>query len=289
MNLTSGLFKRYRKAFILDEDGLRRVHGVLEKAAKDIDGNPQVVFHVERDDDRYYESTSVEDVLADPNVAGKRVKMAGISLRRQSHAPPAKWPEDESIVQVTFCSAVTESESPFPDYNRVSIRIATEDKNWALLLADNLQPQVERTFKARATPRWLLLLFVLPFLMAMAKTVLLRTTFKATDVFMGIFLPSSLGTMLYMLSRLSGPPHWFVKAFGPESAFVWGEELQSYPDREQTRRNVMWAVVVAFLVTFAGSIVFAMSGISGAKEPGSPTKTSTGSAGAASSAVPVVP
>jgi hypothetical protein len=261
MNLRSGLYKRYKKAFILDEDALRRIHGVLKKAAKDVDGPPEVVFHVERDDDRYYESTNVEDILADPNVWGKRVRMTGIGLRRPATDPKKPWFEDDDFVHIAFHTA--ETEHLFPEYNRVSIRISTDDRDWALLLADELQPQVERTFKAKASPRWLLILFLLPFLLAIGKLTFLNVGFKPKDIGLFLYLLITFGFLFYMFRRMSGPPQWFIRLFGPESAFLWGEESQSYPDREQTRRNVLWTVVVAFLVTFAGSIVFTLSGISG--------------------------
>ena len=275
MELTSGLSKRYKKAFVVDEDGIRRIQAVLEKAAKDLPDTPAVVFHVERDDDRYYETTDISDVLADPNISGKRITMLGIGLRRPAKPEPQYRPDRDDVAQVTFRAA--DDDRPFPFRNRVSVRITTDDKNWALLLADELQPQVERTFRAKASPRWVLALFALPFVVAIGKLVFLKASLTSELWVNVIMLPIAIGFLFYAMSRLMGPPQWFSKIFGPESVFLWGEEGQAYPEREQTRRNVFWGVVVAFLVTFAASIVFAVTVKAVPKQNAgeSPTNTST--------------
>ncbi|MBM0743162.1 hypothetical protein JOY44_16355 [Phormidium sp. CLA17] len=81
MNLTSGVSKTYRKPFVLDENTLRRIYALLEKAAIELASPPSVVFHIEREDDRYYETISIDEVLSDPNVPNRRINVTSIELR----------------------------------------------------------------------------------------------------------------------------------------------------------------------------------------------------------------
>lgn len=81
MKLSSGISKELKKQFVLDEDALIRIQGVLDKAAKSLQSDVQVVFRVEREDDRFYETANLEDVLSDPNIFGKKVTLIGIEIR----------------------------------------------------------------------------------------------------------------------------------------------------------------------------------------------------------------
>jgi len=198
------------------------------------------VFHVERDDDRYYETTDISDVLADPNISGKRIVMLDISLRRPPQPDPKHQLDRDEVVQITF--RATDHDRPFPYRNRVSVRITTDDKNWALLLADELQPQVERTFKAKASPRWVLALFVVPFVVAVGKLLFLRASFSAELVTNLIMLPIAMGFLLYVTGKIMGPPQWFSRVFGPESVFLY-RHLQINPRFARIDLRVMRDVI----------------------------------------------
>ena len=69
---------------------------------------------------------------------------------------------------------------------------------------------------------------------------------------MGLFIIISF--VWATMSRETALTRWF----GPESTFLWGDEAQAYASREQTRRNVLWGVIIAFLVSVAESIVVSL-------------------------------
>ncbi|MBM0743163.1 hypothetical protein JOY44_16360 [Phormidium sp. CLA17] len=142
------------------------------------------------------------------------------------------------------------------DGNEVRIRIATEDKSWSLLLADQLEPQVQRTFNVKATPRWTLALLFLPFLIVIAKFFgsIPSNHFLDSLTLITAMIPVLMIPLL--VGSLTETSKWFVTFFGPESAFMWGEEARYYKDREQTRQNIFWAVIVAFIISLAASLVF---------------------------------
>ncbi len=260
--LTSGISKRYQKPFILDEDSLRRIHACIEKATKELDVPTVMVFHVERDDDRYYETANIDEVLSDPNVAGKEINFVGLGLRYSDETKDIPW-RPRWIVQVNF---LKNRPSAIRNLNAVDIKIGTENKSWALLLADELESQVERTFKVKGTPRWLLTLCIFPLLiMGMKVNTSVSTIISngsspnvsqlATTLFaflIGAIIP------LYITQFDKDMGKWFVKFFGPETAFAWGDEAKSYAEREQTRHNILWGVIVALLMSLIASVVFAV-------------------------------
>jgi hypothetical protein len=248
VNLRSGISKIYRRPFVLDENTFRRIYALLEKAATDLASQPSIVFRIEREDDRYYESISIDEVLSDPNVPNRRINITSIGLR-DINQPTQTSPYRERgwIVQVRFDL----------DDNEVRIQIDTEDKNWSLLLADQLEPQIQRTFNVKATPRWTLALFFIPFLVVIVKFF---RSMPSDSVFTSLSLITATVPIamvpLFVIGSGKVTSKWFVTLFGPESAFLWGEEARYYKDRERTRQNIFWAIIVAFIVSLGASFVF---------------------------------
>jgi hypothetical protein len=141
--LRAGISKFWRKAFILEEDCLRRIQAILQKMARDLpDPKPAVVFRVEREDDRFYETTDIADVLADPNVSGKRVILVSAELRATDGSDSESDARRNPIAITNF--AAEERYGRFTDRNEVRLRISTGDRNWGLLLADEIEPQIQR-------------------------------------------------------------------------------------------------------------------------------------------------
>lgn len=64
-------------------------------------------------------------------------------------------------------------------------------------------------------------------------------------------------TVYLMLAYMREEFAWINKWLGPETVFLWGEEEKKFPEREQTRRNLFWGVVVAFIVSLIASLVAA--------------------------------
>jgi len=252
--LTSGISKFYKKCFILDEDALRRIQGVLENAGKKLTDAPFVVFYITREDDRFYEVVDVESVLSDPNITGKKVTEISIELRTQDEK---KRLERDWIARVYYLKErkIPELFGLLDDRHQVRVQIASQDRNWALLLADELEPQVIRTFKAKATPRWLLLVFLLPFVLLLLKLIQTLPS-EIIQVVEIILLAISVLLFLFATSKETSLPPSLARLFGPESSFLWGEELQDFPSREQLRTNIMWVIIVGFIISVISSAIF---------------------------------
>jgi hypothetical protein len=260
MQLTSGIAKKYTKPFILDEDSLRRIYSVLEKAARDLSELTTIIFHIEREDDRYYETSEINDVLSDPNIISKRINLVSIELRYANRQEKSFTISNRDWIVMILFSFTDNIIFPRKS-NRVSVRIASDNKNWALLLSDELEPQIQRTFKVKQTPRWTLILFILPFIILGGKfwSLLNLSTATSSNIMSSVFsLVLMLFLAVFLILMIGGIPQWYIRAFGPEPVFLWGEELEAYQDREKTRQNILWAIIIAFTISFAASIVFAL-------------------------------
>ena len=155
--LQSGIMRSYSGRFVVDEDALRRLQAALTKGASTLGFGTHVVFRVEREDDRFYETTALSNVLSDANLPGKRVQGLSVQLRRGGEAPTHRPWEEKWLVQVNFG---TRSASGPRRYVRrmfaevADLTVITEDRNWALLVADELEPQVQRVL-TKSSLGWL--------------------------------------------------------------------------------------------------------------------------------------
>jgi len=258
MSLKSGTYRNYGKAFVLDEDTLRRIEGLLSKHAADYPEPLELVFHIEREDDRFYETHILADVLADPNSTTKKINLLAIELRLKPIGTETPSGNREAPVVALVFDMQTELGQV---RRQVMLRIRSPHRTWALLVADDIEPQIQRTFRARRTPRFLLLLFLIPAGFGFYRLSQLfknQATVSSTDFVLAIITVSIFAVFLasYMsVARIiSGVPRWFRFCFGPCSAFLWGAEIDVYQEREGIRKNILWVVIVGFIVSLAASL-----------------------------------
>ena len=239
----------------MDEDGLRRIAGVVEASSKEIGFPCQIVFYVWRKNDRFYETTDIENVLGDPNIGDKHIRSMSVELRDCSpDRRPEPWDKDY-IVQVFLRKHCR---------NTVTIDIGAEDRNWALLLADKLEPQIQRAFKGAEVPAWLIILcsaaivYLLHGLMNRASV--LSQLPRALGISFEVIATLGLTVLCYMSLEIGKlRPEFLTRYLGPESVFLWGDEIEQFSNRRRLRRNVFWVIVMGFLVSAISSLLFSPS------------------------------
>ena len=146
--------------------------------------------------------------------------------------------------------------------NHVGIKISHPDKNWSLLLADNLNSQVKRTFHAKRTPTWLLiaLLLALYFLGYSFKAKAKKSEISSF-LFSAIYNPMVFGAgavWLLMGWNLISHSDMYIKFFGPESGFLWGDAKVDILHNESIRSNMFWVVVIGFPLAIVANIASAL-------------------------------
>ena len=249
--LQSGISKKFNRNFELDEDSVRRISGILEKASKELGSPTTIVYYVYREDYRFYETTKLENVFDDANISGKEICIFRIELRNTDpDRKPEPWDYDW-IVAVIFD----------PDEkDQVELRIFSERTNWALLLADELEPQIERTFKPNAISDWILLPFYWSLVILGFKgfnALFSKGIFPGGIIYslQALIIILALLISFFTLSKGKLRSKWLTKYLGPESVFLWGDQREIYLERKQTRKSIFWSVIVGFLISIAANII----------------------------------
>lgn len=142
--LRSGVSKDFEQPFVVDEDSLRRIEGVLRKGEAQVPES-RVEFLVYREDSRFFETLSLDDVLADPNIPRKRVSRLRIALMSKEEVQDPTRVNRRTYVSVDYNKNLNYKYIG----SRVSFDVSHHDRTWALLIADELEPQIRRTLRKK--------------------------------------------------------------------------------------------------------------------------------------------
>ena len=99
--LQSGINKTYKERFVVDEYSLRRIEAIMIRHKKDYAEPTNLIYKINREDDRFYETDNLDDVLSDPNVANSKVSILYIQLRKEAKEGGSKS-DDDIICQIKF-------------------------------------------------------------------------------------------------------------------------------------------------------------------------------------------
>jgi len=248
LKLTSGIEKPFYRAFKLDPDSLQRIVGTLEKYQSDLGVSSSIVFYVNRYDERFYETTNIQNVLDDPNVDKNEIRYLSIDIRDSRPDSKPEPYERDYIARINFHKSRKV---------KVGIWISAQDRKWALLLADELELQIKRTFKCTQVPNWLLLCFYtsigilatiwLPRIAGLNYVLDVFVNTSALFIWPGLIL---LAYFTYVGSR----PKWLAKLVGPEPVFLWGDQSSEYLKRNKMRTNILWGIIVTFIVSIIANL-----------------------------------
>ena len=249
LQLKSGIDKEYKSSFILDRDGLIRISNILNEFSDKLNYPASVVYHVGREDERFYETTDIETVFKDPNLNKKQIIRISIELRDENPNRKSEPWEHDWIVHASFWKN---------ERKPVSIEVFAENRDWALLLADKLEPEVERTLKKKIYSNWILVLFYLFLALVLS---LITTSFenltiisrRTADIALNLFWLTAIG--ISTLSVFNYYPKKLNSLIRPESVFLWGDQISKYKRREKLRTNIFWGVIVALIVSIISSAI----------------------------------
>jgi hypothetical protein len=284
----AGCRKWYDRNFILDETKLRKIVTVLQDFASKLD-EPKIVYTIKRSDDSFYTATEIETVLNEDNTQARRLVELAIELRAQGRQGDG---DNDAAARVGFYSGHPGVFSRrFGDYH-VLLEVNGQDRNWSLLLADELESQVRRSLSTRL-PLFLrsrlmdvfcsLAFGVLVaigmlyqgFRSGMAKSADVLTSIPMMTVddklnkILELYLTASsdygasvlrplaglLGAMLIMIFGTELAPITRVVRGLDRSVFYWGD-MKEVHDRSRRRLSQwIWSVMVAFAVTLVGGLV----------------------------------
>ncbi|HEX5372167.1 MAG TPA: hypothetical protein VFW84_05490 [Aquabacterium sp.] len=247
LKLSSGIERDQKGHFLLDEDGIRRISGILNSKAQSLQQTTTLVYFVRREDDRFYETTELDDLLADPNTYKHRIQHLVIELRKTDPAHTiAPW-DRKWVASISFT---------FEKEGRVKFTIASDDKNWSLLLADELEPQISRTRVNQKVSTFLLLSFYAAlacFFYAGFPKIGALIGFSP-EVVKNIIFFALVGIAIATLGSIGERNEIIASIFGPESCFCWGEQSRVLERRVEFHKNITWAIIVGFFISLASTV-----------------------------------
>ncbi len=245
-NLKSGAHKWWKKAFTLDEHTLRHLYRILDNYENQLPEKLIIVFEVKRKDNRFYETADFEEVLTDPNISPKTISALSIGLLY----PPGTVMQpdfDEGFGVVNIHYDKREHSSNIDPQPHISFSIANENRDWALSLADEIEPHIIQTFNNKRIPQLMPLILLLPLLMfagSIANSAVELFVFAPVGI-LGIGVMIAIAAVIRQIEG----PGWVNRWFGPESVFLWGDEGQRYLIRESKRHKVKWGIIIGFVVS----------------------------------------
>ena len=278
MNNRAGLRKEYKKHFTIDEAKLRRIADIIREHSKKLEDKTYLKFYVERENDAFYETQNIDEVLADDNVLGQSIRIVLIELLKETpDVSNGNKPESEQklLAYIAF--------SRFRNI-KVGFFVADKDRDWCFLLADELDTQINRLLKK------------VPFLFIPLESIDIITFFGLGGLILGylIFLASQtppaftleeikamsidertvevlslavngqsasgyiapimlIGVALIFI-LISLKPVERILGKLSRSVFYWGDMAQLHNQFESWIFRLKWGICIAFVVSLAASI-----------------------------------
>lgn len=250
--------KKYTNYFCLDEEKLTKLVQVLSdhgSSHKEFDTRVLVVVY--RQDESYYSTEELKKVFEDDNITGKQIDKIRISLARKSEQGKMTINYDGPICSIVFDrNSSPQNKSNFP----VNFTIQDDDRNWGYSLSRDIEIHIKRTFiKNRIIILLKKLGFYVPFVIMICPLIIFFNLYPQINVRIGELLISqiligltSLIIIFQIIRKLYGQ---LFQKITNQSVFCWGDQKNIYNKKKQTNSNILWGVVIAFLVSLAAGIV----------------------------------
>ncbi|MBB4634628.1 hypothetical protein [Longimicrobium terrae] len=288
MTSRAGIIRSYEASFLLDEARLRKIASVFDEFGRRLERTTTVEFQVNRADNSFYETEDIGGVLDDDNAAGKEIREITIRLltgeaQLDLHGRDSR----EVAAKVSFGR---EQDSPlFGRETRVRFTIVEKGRDWCFLFADELDTQVRRTLTRQI--RWfparlidigfavavvgLVVIFagtwLAPTRMTAAQVARLSDGEKLSHILfliqkqqniwspdvgaffaLCVFMPVILMLMALELRPISRFRNWLN-----QPVFYWGDFVAVHDRNKSRTTNVVWVVVVGFVVSILASFAYA--------------------------------
>jgi len=278
MSEQAGITKRFTKNFLLDETKFRKICDVIRKHSEKLEEETYLGFFVRREDDSYYDTKNIEEVLKDDNIPGKAIQRVSISLmkKRPDKDKPTFNSEDKPIVFVAFIQDVEE---------KVTVGVEEKERDWCFLLSDDLTIQVQRTFKKRIFPFFTSKIFEIFVFTALGGGLIMWSSYFLTRVYPDIPLDSihSMTTEmqikkileLHIEQNIKSPWIIFAIMFSwilvfalieirpisriikklNRSVFYWGDMKTIHDNFMAKVRRFKWGIGIAFIISTLAALI----------------------------------
>jgi len=237
------LHKSFRKTFILKPEHLSKLDHTLKKLKASSTGFT-LLYNVNRIDGTRSSYTSLQEVLEEPNISGRKIEAISLEISDISNK------EENSLSGWIRFDADPSSET--------SVSISIYDSRPSPIdnsAASDLLPLLERCLTGfsnkRGVPEWLhaVILPTIVLVLSFIGAIKFIPSFSekigklqfSTFIFQSIISVAVLVAVYSLCSTLELPKSWH-RFFGKTPVFLWGDEVEAYRRREKIRSNVLWYI-----------------------------------------------
>lgn len=276
MEVRAGSHKLYERNFKLNEAHLRKIHSVIDVYCKKLEEPSDVIIHIIREDESFYETLDIETILIDENIEGKSIKSLSLEITSKTDEGNDKSSKRKNT------KAIVE----FDLDDNASIRVITShnSRDWCFLLVDELDTQIQRIIKNKSrsfVPSHLIdplfgFILVAAGLVWFAfqkqkekvdiEALMLKgmedkinylvintAEFNNSNTYM--FLPVFFAALLFVILLVSYKPFSKLLKLTNQSVFYWGDMISLYDATLQKESRIKWGIIVGFVVSLSASFV----------------------------------
>lgn len=276
----AGVTKSYGRNFLLSPEMVRSIVETITEAAARMGRRTTLIFSVYRENDSFYETESLDEVLKDANATGKAITNLEIRLLYEG----GKITQSEDIVLALRFKRFGET--------KVTIILDSEEREWSFQLADRLHGQINRILRRPQLPLqrsglidWLavaaLTAVVLvaynwitvpsadgPEALTKENLALLTLEEKLDTFIVGFSEGMAKRRRQYIYSWPLAIVFWgvvfaviaarpvsrFLEKYS-RSAYYWGDAIQAYDAARKLESRIVWSIAVALFVTIVGGLI----------------------------------
>lgn len=286
MEKKAGLYKEYKKHFLLDEGKLRKIADIIRQHAEKYPEKTFIKYRVNRTDDSFFETSDLEEVLSEDNSPNRAIKHLVIELHLHStgtDTPAAVDVDRKKALVLVFFDGLTKKD------DRITVIIQAKDRDWCFLLSDDIDSQIQRILQKSVlpfnfSPRWIDPIFLLAIL-SIALFYLMYFSSKLSPAFSldqirAMTLEERSINTLQLVSKKYSASDWLLPStwlgmtiamvfigLRPisrlidklnRSVFYWGDMIAVHDLYEKRAGQIKWGVIIAFVISLLSSIVAAI-------------------------------
>lgn len=282
MSIRAGVTKTYKRDFVLDPTMLGSIVDVINEATAKMSRSTTTLFSVYRQDDSFYRTEELAEVLSDDNTSAKAIKSLVIQLIYGDGTST----KDEDIVLVLSCRR-------FQD-EKIVLIVDSDEREWSFRLAEQLDTKIGRLLGRPRLPLqqtglidWLAIAAIMVIVLVIYNWTTMSWSeapdLLTTESLSSLTLEEKFDTfMLALQQRLAvtrsqyiyiwplaivfwgvvlamitaKPISRFLEKYS-RSAFYWGDAIRAYDRARTMESRVIWSVLGALLITIVGGLIVA--------------------------------
>ncbi len=280
MTIRAGVTKTYRRDFVLDSTMLGSIVEKINATVTELNRSATVVFSIYREDDSFYRTKNLDEVLSDDNAAARAIKNLDVHL---ICGDGTSTKEEDIVLALRF--------RRFQD-DKILLILDSEERQWSFQLAERMDTQIGRILRRLRLPLqhsglldWLAIAALAAIVLAVYNWITMSWSdapapidnetlssltleekldlfilsmqeqmakYRAQIIYVWPLAIVFWGVVLVLIA--AKPISRFMEKYS-RSAFYWGDAIQAYDNARRLESLIFWGIAVGLLVTIVGGLI----------------------------------